>query len=257
MDEEEEEREREAQLESELALLQKERDEILSGVNVEFLKEMAEVERLREQKLAASRDARDYQLWYLNRVFEAEKKSGRDEFCLEKRTARDLMLKINLERKRRMERLPLGMKRNRKWFKDRERLLLEKQNRKVEDPEKASSLLRIALSPDEVNQDMDAIFRGLEKFERIPPQKKASDRYSMYGPSVGISVSGGQLHYFDQVFERGEAIDVMTKSSTARISGSLRHIGSKGIEVEHSRSKIEKISMNHLRTGKAVLRGRR
>lgn len=75
---------------------------------MEFLEEMAEVERVRDSRLAASKDARDYQIWCLQRVFEAEKQAAWDVYSEEKRLARDLMLKVNLERKWRMETLKTG-----------------------------------------------------------------------------------------------------------------------------------------------------
>ena len=69
----------------------------------EFKAQLRELEKMKQEKMAAADQWRQYQLSNINAAFDAERKSADDEYRTEKENIREKMLNLLLERQRKLE----------------------------------------------------------------------------------------------------------------------------------------------------------
>ncbi len=83
-----------------VAKLKREIDEIKAGTHVEFVSQLAELEKARSTKLSAAQAWRQFKLTTVQNEFETDKKIADDEFMEEKRQHRDRLINGVMERKK-------------------------------------------------------------------------------------------------------------------------------------------------------------
>jgi hypothetical protein len=94
---------RDAQLSQELEALQREREDIISGVAIASAADLARVTAAFERKIQATNDARAYQMSNLRLHFELEKKLALDEMILAKARLREQIIVTYVERKKKFD----------------------------------------------------------------------------------------------------------------------------------------------------------
>lgn len=94
---------RDRELASELEILRKEREDIISGVALETSPELARVKESLGKRLDVALCAREYQLANLQKHFDLEKKKAWDEFCNGKARLREQIILTHVDRRKRLD----------------------------------------------------------------------------------------------------------------------------------------------------------
>jgi len=255
------------QLEDDLKTLKKEHEEILAGENGEYRRELEDLEKKKQQRVHMADEIRTFQLENSEKCFEAEVKQAWDEFEADKRYYREkIFFSFSNRRKKLYSFLP--------------RALRKQMNRrgKTATPEdiycagllggvQKEGLLRVSLTWDELQHDIEAMLLGLEtvmppKITSIP-QRKPSSQYGNARdqgkdrggrPVVEVTHSRGVLHVRQERFEESHTVAVQSKSTGKQFMGVITSISPKELYVATSSSSApQKVYISHLRAGKKTI----
>lgn len=103
-------------LEAELAVLARERRDIISGLTLQNMPELESASDRLAARLQLAADARDYSARHLRAHFDLEKQQAWDEYCAGKARLREDVLGTHMERRKRLDVLKTGGMSSRRLF---------------------------------------------------------------------------------------------------------------------------------------------
>lgn len=256
----------------------KEREQIMSYARREFPPQLSDLVETVKKRLQRASDYRDFQLANLRAQTLVEHKRAWNEFEEGKTALRHNMLTLAVERRRRLEALrPSGTspahptspqthpnhpilaavakkKKRRLGASDR----VAKRAR-VSAPApllhalETQGLVRIGLSPDEVNTDVALMLHGMDAARvpsgggRLPPVRGIVARVDGGGRTGGekIHSSRGTLHYHEREYEKGDRVRVVSGRGArggVRYAGVLLGVNSKEIQVKGDDGRCTSVS---------------
>lgn len=235
--------ERNRQLDEELRVLQKEREQILAAAEMDSSPMFQDLEKQVKNRFKLAAEYRDLQLANLRSDFKVELQQARNEFQRGKRALLSEILSISVDRRRRLDALRSSSVAKKK---KRSRSVPDKQP-KFRPPQKHTFLaslerqgmVRVALTPDEVNNDLAVILQGIDSAKANGPLRSSVDRpHETSAKNVDkIHSSRGILHYHDINYEKGDQVAIYAHSKAPgpklllKYSGELLSINSKEITI--------------------------
>lgn len=239
----------------ELEKLEAERDEIIADIKRPISKVFRHLEIQKQRRLKIATDFRDIELQNLYNQYRADIQQASDEFTRGKRQLQSAMLGMSTERRQRIDSVirhssalasVSGLPRRRKRGKNgntqhdrfgRIRLCAEKESGFITALEN-QGLVRIALTPDEVNTDLQLILRHLEDARANSHLVSSSLDRRTAENDVGnvdkIHSSKGTLHYHDITCEKGDRVSIFAASRpkpSVKYSGIVLSVNPKEITI--------------------------
>lgn len=224
-------------------MLRKERGEIIAAVQLECSTLFSDIDELEKRRLKQAGDQRDLQLANLRADFEVEVQQAWNEFERGKRALRSEILASSVERRRRLEAIRTGAvaKKKRRGRSGVERSFRLKSH--VRQPFlcelERQGMVRVALTPDEVNNDLAIILNGVDSAKANSASKGIVERAVDGSTKVidKIHSSRGILHYHDVTYEKGDRVSILghgrlgSSKHVLRYAGVLLSVNSKEIQV--------------------------
>lgn len=212
---EEDEVERDRQLAVELEALKKERSEIIDGSGLSDSGDLVRVQKTLEKKLQIARDTRDYKRESLCLHLELEKKRAWDEFLQGKSQLRNQIVATHMERRRRLDQIKATAvaKRRRRTkmpgaIPVKATMVAALASGSVASARaggtaagrhylasslEAQGLVRVALSPDEVNRDIAAMLARLDSVRASAGASGGADSMAGLNGSPASNPASAQL----------------------------------------------------------------
>lgn len=239
----------------ELRKLEAERDEIIADAGRAVSKVFGHLERQKQRRIKIASDFRDVQLKNLYKQYRAEIQQAADELTRGKRQLQSAMLDIAAEKRQRIDSvlrqanampLPAAISRKRRRGKnglgERVRGTGRAGFKRVDsfiDTLENQGLFRIALTPDEVNVDLQMILRKLETSVRpnggvVSPSLDRRAAEANVRNVEKIHSSKGTLHYHDIKCEKGDRVCIFSGNApkaSAKYSGVILSVNSKEVTI--------------------------
>lgn len=229
--------------EEELKKLEKDREKILADAGRKISEMFPHLECQIKLRLKTAMDYRDLQLKNAHNHYKIEVQQACNEFERGKRRLQSAMLDIAAERRRRLEVTRNGAiskKRRRGRTSTNDRFRSSKPSIKSQPfitSLEAQGLVRIALTPDEVNADLEGILQGVDsaKLNGFPALLVNTPQEGGIPKQLEkVHSSRGILHYHDATYEKNDRVAVYSNTRpkpTLRYEGTVISVISKEITI--------------------------
>mmetsp|Transcript_2700 Transcript_2700/g.7374 ORF Transcript_2700/g.7374 Transcript_2700/m.7374 type:complete len:276 (+) Transcript_2700:197-1024(+) len=246
-------------VESELAALRQERRMIVDEAHVALGAELAELRRRQERRMRLAADQRTYHLRAAENAYRVDVQNAWDEFYAARIHLRDEILRIRLERERRVDLLQPELLRNKRAKKRSAQMQVVERWAATGDapalmPEGGRLNRFIALSPDEIHSDLQHILEGVEGSRGITPQPYTASLQADIQPV--IHASHGKLFFFDDVLEKGNLVAVHSKTDNLRFNARITVVQPREVHLAATNGKQYCVLVAHLRSGKTIIKRR-
>lgn len=280
------------ELEAELKTLELERADILQDVDRAESKLFRDLECQVKLRMKNAGGHRDLQLQNCHGHFRTDVQQARNEFTRGKRRLQSGMLDMAAERRRRLDALRLSgatkrRRRTRAFERARVRALERGRARGVVGASKAEpfvnglerqGLVRVALTPDEVNADLEQILRGMDSVRMngsaatlLQMGGDAATATAVAAAAAAAATAGGKgadsnkvhssrgiLHYHDATFEKGDRVAVLHNARpkpTARFAGTVVSVNAKELCIRGDDGVAQhRVFVAHLCSGRYLLK---
>lgn len=249
--------ETERQLDSDMDLLKRERDQIMTAAKSSSSPFFRHLEAITVKRLRLATYHRNVQLANLFSCFNVQLQQAYNELERDKRLLRSRMLTSANDRRRRLHSLRIS---NISKKKKRVRSNSDKSSPSISVTPRflinleRQGMLRVALTPDEVTEDLNQLLNAIDAPRQVSSTRHIDRVGDIIAKSDKIHSSKGTLHYYDMRFEKGDTVTVSSKAKSIsetkwqfRCSGIIMSVNSKEMHVHvNEDGKLCVSHINHL-----------
>lgn len=256
--------EREKNYAAQLRALRDEREAILDLTHPDLQPELANLRRIRAHKQQVEADKATYKRADSRARAASERLSADSEFEAAKADLRVAMLASNGAVRRRVDALRAPRSSVKRRRPSSSATSPRRVVRRTETPAFVASLerqgvVRLGLSPDEVNADLAAAMRSVDvaRTRALPPGATAGSSEGAFAPAgERVHTSRGTLHFHDDVFEKGDTVAIYANkpSSLPKYHGVIQVINRREVNVMSGEAGGHKVMVSHLKSGRFIMK---